>query len=234
MQLSEPATCVLCATRPAADRAHVPGKLFFDRPFPQNLITVPSCKVCNQGLQHEEEYLRAFLMLLRGHAESPAIERVRERAVRQLDRQPKLRDGFLAGSKLRPEVAPDGRAILGLATSPDREKLWKALKVYARGLHFWSTGEMLPADAPASIERIFNREARPAEYWEPLLAASEFAGGGTVTTIGAHEQFRLSFRAVATGDALSVMVLDFYRSFPYVAMMMKPGTDFGSPVRLPF
>jgi hypothetical protein len=37
-----------------------------------------------------------------------------------------------------------------------------------------------------------------------------------------------------SGDALSVMALDFYGSFPYVAMMMKPGTDFSKPVVLPF
>lgn len=30
------------------------------------------------------------------------------------------------------------------------------------------------------------------------------------------------------------MVLDFYQSFPYVAMMMKPGMDLTKPARLPF
>ena len=165
----------------------------------------------------------------------PAIERVRKRAVRQFDRQPKLRDAFLAASKLRPEVAPDGRAIIGLATSPDREKLWKALRVYARGLI---------SGAPATC-CLLTQLRRSSGYLTARLVPRStgnlcwqhrnLRGDGTVTTIGAHEQFRLSFRAVATGDALSVMVLDFYRSFPYVAMMMmKPGTDFGSPVRLPF
>jgi hypothetical protein len=93
---------------------------------------------------------------------------------------------------------------------------------------------VLSADVVPSLERIYNRETRPPEYWEPLLAAAEYARGGTVTTIGANAEFQLSFRAVDRGDALSVMLLDFYQSFPYVAMMMKPGTDFERPQRLPF
>jgi hypothetical protein len=93
---------------------------------------------------------------------------------------------------------------------------------------------MLPVDVLPSIERIFNRETRPASYWEPLLAAAEFARGGTITTLGDQAEFQLSFRVAEKGDALSVMLLDFYLSFSYVAMMMKPGTDFTKPVRLPF
>jgi hypothetical protein len=135
---------------------------------------------------------------------------------------------------MRWETGPGGQPVVGLVTKPDRERLWKVLTKYTRGLHFWSTGTILPIGAPSSIERIFNRETRPADYWEPLLAAADYARSGTVITIGAHVEFRYSFRAINRGDGLSAMVLDFYQSFPYVAMMMKPGTDFTKPVRLPF
>jgi hypothetical protein len=234
MQPPTSTICALCVAGEATTREHIPAELFFDRPLPGNLITVPSCAACNHGSQHEDEYLRAFMMLLRGHTPSPAIENVRSRAVRQLDREPRLRAGFQEASELRWEAGPDGPPVVGLVTKPDRERLWKVLTKYARGLHFWSTGTILPIEAPPSIERIFNREPRPADYWEPLLAAAEYARGGTVVTIGVHAEFRYSFRAIDRGDALSAMVLDFYQSFPYVAMMMKPGTDFTKPVRLPF
>ncbi len=136
---------------------------------------------------------------------------------------------------MRWETGEDGQPVVGLVTKPDRERLWKVLTKYVRGLHFWSTGAILPIDAPPSIERIFNRHTRPADhYWEPLLAAAEYARSGTVITVGAHAEFRYSFRAIDKGDGLSAMVLDFYQSFPYVAMIMKPGTDFTKPVRLPF
>ena len=66
------------------------------------------------------------------------------------------------------------------------------------------------------------------------MAAADYARSGTVITIGVHAEFQYSFRAIDKGDALSTIVLDFYQSFPYVAMMMKPGTEFARPVRLPF
>lgn len=173
-------------------------------------------------------------MLLRGGMPSPAVESVRARAVRQLDRDSRLRLGFQEASELRLDGGPDGQSSLSLHTRPDRARLWTVLTKYARGLHFWSTNEVLPAEAPPSIERIFNRETQPVDYWEPLLAGAEYARGGIVTTIGAHAEFQLSFRAVNKGDVLSVMILDFYQSFAYVAMMLKPGTDVTRPVKLPF
>lgn len=168
---------------------------------------------------------------------SEAIENVRARTMRQLERpdRPGLRRRLQQASEFRPAAkTPDGQPVLGIFTRPDSARLRKVLTKYARGLHFWSTGSVLPADTPPSIERIFNMQTRPAEYWEPILAAAEHARAGTLVTVGAQAEFKYSLRAIPKGDALSVMVLDFYSSFPYVAMMMKPGTDFSKPVVLPF
>jgi hypothetical protein len=78
--------CVLCTLVPATTAEHIPAKLFFDKPLPDNLITVPACAPCNNGSQRDDEYLRAFVMLLRDSQPSQAIERVRERTVRHLCR----------------------------------------------------------------------------------------------------------------------------------------------------
>jgi hypothetical protein len=203
--------------------------------MPDNLITVRACAACNNGSQLEDEYLRAFLMSLRDSTPSNAIENVRVRTMRQLERKERLRHVLQQASEFRPmRATPDGQPVLGLFTRPDSARLQRVITKYARGLHFWSTGAILPADALPSIERIFNMETRPAEYWEPMLAAAEYARAGTVVTVGAEAEFKYAFRAPAKGDALSVMVLEFYGSFPYVAMMMKPCTDFSRPVLLPF
>jgi hypothetical protein len=174
------------------------------------------------------------MMLLRGHTPSNAMENVRASAVRQLDREPRLRAGFQQASTLDWETFPDGQPVLGLFTKPDCEKLRKVLTKYARGLHFWSTGTILPIDAQFSIERIHNRDTQPAEYWKTPLAASDYARLGSVFTIGAEAEFELSFRRVEKGDSLSVMVLDFYQSFPYVVMVIKPNVDITKPLRFPF
>jgi hypothetical protein len=229
--------CVLCAAVPATTREHVPAELFFDRPLPDNLITVPACESCNKDSQHDDEYLRAFMMLLRDAAPSQAIERVRARTVRQLHRKnfPGLRIKLEQSSELRWHSESGGGAReVGLFTKPDRERLFRVMTKYVRGLYFHVVGSVLPVEAILSIERLFNRGTRPAEYWEPLLAASDYAYQGRVESVGAGPEFRYAFNPVTKGPALAMMVLEFYQSFPYVAMVFKPGTDLGKSVSLPF
>jgi hypothetical protein len=208
--------CVLRTAAPATTDEHIPARLFFDRPMPDNLITVRACAACNNGSQLEDEYVRAFLMSLRDSTPSDAIENVRASTMRQLERKDRLRHVLQQASEFRPvRATPDGQPVLGLFTRPDSARCQ-----YARGLHFWSTGSILPADALPSIECIFNMETRPADYWEPMLAAAEYARAGTVVTVGAEAEFKYAFRAPAKGDALSVMVLDFYGSFPSGASLV--------------
>jgi hypothetical protein len=207
--------------------------MFFDAPLPDNLITVPSCNGCNAGVKNDEEYLRAFLMALRGHVPGEAIESVRGRVKRQFDYQPRLRQRFLDASELWPEIAPNGGIELELHTSPDSLRLRSVLSNYARALHFWSTRALAPPDALLSIERVFHRQTRPLEYWAPILAALDFASAGTVSSRGATGEFRLSFRALRQADLLSAMVIEFYRSFAYVVLICRPGTN-PEAIRLPF
>ena len=216
---------------PAVDQAHIPGRMFFADPLPDNLITVPSCKGCNAGVKRDEEYLRVFLTALRGHTPGQAIEDVRAR-VMQLDYRQGLRRHFLNSSELRPEADEDGAVNLALHTRPDSTRLRHVLSNYARGFHAWSTGLPAPPDAILSIERVFHMQTRPADYWEPILAARDFAIMG-VTTRGMSGEFRLAFREMKTADLLSAMVMEFWGSFAYVALVCRPGA---SPARiaLPF
>ena len=52
--------CVYCGG-PADSREHVPTKRVLEKPYPQNLVTVPSCRGCNNGFAQDEEY---FLVAL--------------------------------------------------------------------------------------------------------------------------------------------------------------------------
>jgi len=226
--------CVLCVVAPATTRAHVPAELFFDRPLPSNLIT---CLPCNNRSQLDDEYLRTFMMLLRDSVPSQAMERVRDRTVRRLHREdyPGLRITFEQSSELRWHTESGlGAREVGLFTKPNRERLWRVMNKYARGLYFYVSGSALPVDAVLSIERLFNRETRPDEYWEPLLAAADYARRGRVDSVGAGAEFRYAFNPVTKGAALAVMVLEFYQLFPYVAMVFRPGTDLNKPVSVPF
>lgn len=52
--------CVYCGAK-ATTRDHVPPKCFLEKPFPANLLTVPSCQPCNVAWSKDEEY---FLVIL--------------------------------------------------------------------------------------------------------------------------------------------------------------------------
>ena len=54
--------CVYCNENKCTTNDHVPPKSFFPKPRPSNLITVPSCLECNQGLGKDEEFFLATFM----------------------------------------------------------------------------------------------------------------------------------------------------------------------------
>lgn len=82
------AFCVYCFGMPDT-RDHVPPRVFLDRPFPENLPIVGSCRACNAGASLDEEYVACALELLAcGSARSDDWER--DGIVRSLARNPRL------------------------------------------------------------------------------------------------------------------------------------------------
>lgn len=58
MESSEQHLCVYCGVAPSETADHVPPKLFLSLPYPENLLTVPSCWACNKSFQADDEYTR--------------------------------------------------------------------------------------------------------------------------------------------------------------------------------
>jgi hypothetical protein len=54
--------CAYCNKQEKETDDHVPPKSFYPTPRPSNLITVPSCLKCNQGLGKDEEFFLAIIM----------------------------------------------------------------------------------------------------------------------------------------------------------------------------
>ena len=53
--------CYLCRSTENLTRDHVPPENLFPKPRPSNLITVPCCKVCNEGFSKLDEQFRVFV-----------------------------------------------------------------------------------------------------------------------------------------------------------------------------
>src|SRR6516162_4089252 len=54
--------CVFCRNQCLSTRDHVPPKGLFAEPRPQNLITVPACRKCNEGANLDDEFMQRFAM----------------------------------------------------------------------------------------------------------------------------------------------------------------------------
>lgn len=52
--------CIYCGGA-VETRDHVPSRVLLDRPLPENLPVLPSCRKCNNGFSKDEEYLACLL-----------------------------------------------------------------------------------------------------------------------------------------------------------------------------
>lgn len=53
--------CCYCAVAVGTTRDHVPSKILLDKPYPENLMTVPCCEKCNNSFSADEEYVAALI-----------------------------------------------------------------------------------------------------------------------------------------------------------------------------
>jgi len=56
----KPQLCIYCNHAVADTVDHIPPKLLLAKPYPDNLLTVPSCFKCNSSFQKHDEYTRVI------------------------------------------------------------------------------------------------------------------------------------------------------------------------------
>src|ERR1700730_16699359 len=55
--------CAYCGEWREITRDHVPSRSLFSKPRPSDLITVPSCYPCNNGVSRDDEYFNFVVKL---------------------------------------------------------------------------------------------------------------------------------------------------------------------------
>lgn len=139
--------CVLCSIGAATTQEHVPPQSFFERPYPDNLITVPACQKCNLGSHLDDEYFLAFLASREIGGATPTLEHVQKRVTRGLHRQgfPRLRQRLIASSELTVTKDPKtGMHELTLATRPESDRVKRTIQKQVRGIVYHLTGHTVP------------------------------------------------------------------------------------------
>lgn len=69
MQKASLSSCVFCG-KIASTKDHIPSKNLLEKPYPDNLLTIPSCSRCNRSFSLDEEY---FLNVLVEVSDNPTL-----------------------------------------------------------------------------------------------------------------------------------------------------------------
>jgi hypothetical protein len=118
--------------RDAETRDHLPPKWALRKPYPANLLTVPSCKRCNEGYSQDEEYYRLIVIGLFCFGE--AAEEIFDGPIaRSFDRRPALQEKMFGSLSVddgdKPYVQTEGN------------RLGRVVQKIAIGLHYAETGK---------------------------------------------------------------------------------------------
>lgn len=122
-------TCFHCGSANAETVDHVPPKIFLDRPYPDDLITVRSCRGCNSASSDDEQYLASLIEVVVCGTTDPG-QLKRHKISRTLERRPSIR------KRLDQAVIVDN-GIYTVRPKPDRVN--RVLEKIARGLWRFDT-----------------------------------------------------------------------------------------------
>lgn len=129
--------CVYCGVGPAETDDHVPPKCLFPRPRPSDLITVPSCRKCNQDAGRDEEYFLASIMFTQAGS-SPAGRALWQQKLRRTYAKNLGLRYRIASSLQRVNLVTPAGLFLGrhFAQSPDFARLEKVVVKIVKGLYY--------------------------------------------------------------------------------------------------
>jgi hypothetical protein len=67
--------CVYYGSTEALTDDHIPPKTLFPKARPANLITVRSCRSCNEGASKDDEYFRLVISMRNDSGDHPAVKK---------------------------------------------------------------------------------------------------------------------------------------------------------------
>jgi hypothetical protein len=151
MQPPSSEICVICGVRLADTVDHVPPKGFFKGVANSHLRTVPACRTCNNGASSDDEDVRFFISAQIGK-QNPASKTLWEHgAHRTILRKTKLRAAFVATAGEVAVVGEDGTHTTRVAFHVPVSTYQRVFDRTTRGLYFFHTGRILPANVPVSV-----------------------------------------------------------------------------------
>jgi hypothetical protein len=169
----KPQLCIYCNLAAADTVDHIPPKLLLAKPYPDNLLTVPSCLKCNRSFQKHDEYTRVIASIDLRNSKHQTVKVNLPTVLRSL-RRPEA-GGFskYLASKTLPStvLGADGKPM-GQIIEADHKRLNATGERIVRGLHFVETNLPVPLAAHmrvASIPCVSASEPKPMIQQVALL-----------------------------------------------------------------
>ena len=131
-------SCVYCGSVDNITQDHIPPKSFFPIPRPSNLITVPSCRDCNQGYSKDEELFLATFMFTDAGVSDTGKRLWAEKMHRMYTKNLGIRKKIVNSLKHVELITPSG-IHLGkrMAIKYDEPRSERVVNKMVRGLYFF-------------------------------------------------------------------------------------------------
>lgn len=214
--------CVYCGSRRKTTRDHIPPKSLFAKPLPNNLITVPCCRKCNNSVSKDDEYFRSTIVLRRDAAEHPEAKKVAERVWRSLQ---------------RPEAKGLNRLILN-----DVREFYRLNErgVYEPAASFYVRFQRVERVAARIVRGLFWHEYRKRLSNEYIVSAFIDSGIGHMddnqlgifksvlevrSNLVGKTVFRYWHRAVPEEESMTAWILLFYESVWFFCFTVPKSWD---------
>lgn len=138
--------CVYCGRYARLSSDHIPPKGIFGKPRPNNLVTVPSCRGCNQAASKDDEYFQLMLSARYDSGEHPDAEQASSAVLRGLRKRQKagFRRAVLGAVEDVDVFTPAGiyagrHGILNV----DLDRLGRVAERVIKGLYYHHSGRVL-------------------------------------------------------------------------------------------
>lgn len=141
--------CIYCGSKKNVTDDHIPPKTLFSKPRPSNLITIPSCQLCNSGASKDDEYFRDMLIMREDLYNHPVVQKNLEVVYRSFTYPNKKRytDTLFSRMDLVDRFTEVG---LYIGKYPiiniDLPRIRKVVNRIVRGLFYYELNRVLPFD----------------------------------------------------------------------------------------
>jgi hypothetical protein len=135
--------CIYCGESRNLNKDHIPPKNLFAKPRPANLITVPSCKLCNESFRKDDEYFQIIMHTRFETGGHPELLKLKAKLARSLKREESVRfHKKIKESIFTAEVVSKGGLYLGMAPAlrVQGKRLERVATRIVRGLFYFEKG----------------------------------------------------------------------------------------------